>query len=405
VSGTRAPEPVAATQRLASAARLTGRSAVLGVTLVVVTWYAWNFGSASLQLNMTTFFVGVVMAVGLQVFSGNTGIISFGHMTFVGIAAYLGGVMMMPPEIRGTQGLQVPGGLFGHTAVPLLPALLITIAVVSVVALIIAGPLLRLPGTSAVIAIFALLLIAGVVFDGWQSLTNGSAGVYGVPGGATLWFGCALAVVAVIVGRCFRDSSAGLELQASREDELAAAASGVRMRRLRIAAWVLSAAITATAGVLYARELTAFSPTSFSLLPTFTVVVMVVVGGILTVSGAVLGAALVTVISQGLLGAEASSLTLGPIHLQRLTGLSDLVLVLLILGAMYLRPEGLMGRKELDEHLGALLRRLRRSRPGETALPPASVDEPEDQGPATQAGSGASGPRSLGLSRRSGPEQ
>ena len=132
----------------------------------------------------------------------------------------------------------------------------------------------------------------------------------------------------------------------------------MHVRRLRAVAWVLSAMVSAVAGVLFAHQLTAFSPTSFTLQPTFTVVVMLVVGGMLTVSGAVIGAGLVTLVRQGVLPYESSSLDLGPIHLNRLTGLSDLVLVVMILLALYLRQEGLMGRKELDEHLAGWLRRV-----------------------------------------------
>ena len=166
---------------------------------------------------------------------------------------------------------------------------------------------------------------------------------------------------AIAVARWFRDSGIGLELQASREDNLASASSGVHVRRLRAVAWVLSAMVSAVAGVLFARRA---SPRlrpgqSFTLQPTFTVVVMLVVGGMLTVSGPVIGAGLVTLVRQGVLPYESSSLDLGPIHLSRLTGLSDLVLVVMILLALYLRQEGLMGRKELDEHLAGWLRRIR----------------------------------------------
>ena len=363
MTGVRVRERATRSGGLRDLARRFGRLGVgvafPGVILLVVTWYARAYGNAGLQLRVTTFLVGVVMAVGLQVFSGNTGIISFGQMAFVGAGAYVSALMTMPPVIKGLQGLHLPANILKNSSIGFLPALIIAVAVVGVVAALLAGPLLRLSSTSAVIGIFALLLIALVVFDNWQSLTNGAAGIYGVPGNTTLWSAFALALITITVGRWFRDSAVGLQLQASREDELAAAASGVRVRKLRAAAWVLGAMLSAVGGVLYAHELTAFSPTSFGLEPTFTVVVMVVIGGVMTVSGAVLGAGLVTIVTQGLLSFENKSVSLGFIHIGRLTGLSDLVLVILILLALYLRPEGLMGRKELDEHILARFRRKR----------------------------------------------
>jgi branched-chain amino acid transport system permease protein len=338
--------------------RLSGGVALLGGLLLAVTAYASAFGSSGFQLKVTTFLVSVVMAVGLQIFSGNTGIISFGHMTFVGAAAYIAGLLTMPAPLRTLQAVHLPGGFLQDAELSFLPATLIAIGVVGVLAALAAGPLLRLPDSSAVIGIFALLLIAGVIFDNWQSLTHGAGGLYGLPPSTTIWNSLAWCVVAIAVARWFRDSGVGLELQASREDDLASASSGVHVRRLRAVAWVLSAMVSAVAGVLFAHQLTAFSPTSFSLQPTFTVVVMLVVGGMLTVSGAVIGAGLVTLVRQGVLPYESSSLDLGPIHLSRLTGLSDLVLVVMILLALYLRQEGLMGRKELDEHLAGWLRRV-----------------------------------------------
>jgi branched-chain amino acid transport system permease protein len=331
---------------------------LLGGLLLLAVFYVSSYGSPGLQLKMTTFLVSVVIVVGLQIFSGNTGIISFGHMAFVGAGAYIAGLLTMPAAIKSLQGVQLPGGLWKGSELSFLPATLIAVVAVGVLAALAAGPLLRLPSTSAVIGIFALLLITQVIFENWISLTHGAGGVYGLPPDTTVWNSLAWAVGVIAVARWFRDSGVGLELQSSREDELASAASGVHVRRLRAVAWVVSGMVSAVGGVLFAHELTSFSPSSFALQPTFTIVVMLVVGGMLTVSGAVVGAALVTLVTQGLLPYEGSSLTLGPIHIGRLTGLSDLVLVLMILLTLYLRQEGLMGRKELDEHLVGFVRRL-----------------------------------------------
>lgn len=347
--------------RAARALRFVRGVGLLAALLFVVTFGASHFGSAGLQLKVTTFLVSAVIVVGLQIFSGNTGIISFGHMAFVGLAAYTAALLTMPPAIRQLQGVHLPGGILENSEWSLLPATLVAVAACGVLALLAAGPLLRLPAPSAVIGIFALLLIAGVVFDNYESFTHGAGGLYGLPPDTTPWVAFVWAVIAIAVARWFRDSSLGLELQSSREDEMASSSSGVHVRRLRVVSWVISAMVSGIGGVLFAHQLTAFSPSSFALQPTFTMVVMLVVGGMLTVSGAVVGAGLVTAVSQGILPYEGSSVNLGPIHLSRLTGLSDFVLVLMILVALYVRQEGLMGRRELDEHLASFIRRRRLS--------------------------------------------
>jgi branched-chain amino acid transport system permease protein len=349
---------------------------LLAVPLLIVAWYADAFGSQSLRLQVTTFLISVVMVVGLQIFSGNTGIMSFGQMAFVGIGAYVGSILTLNPAIKAGLGLHLPGFAM-NAQLSLVEATAIAAAVAGLIAILTSVPVVRLPQASAVIAIFALLLISGAIFQAWTSVTHGAGGYYAVPRYTTLWAAVSFAVVAVIVGRLFRDSRLGLELRASREDDVAAATVGVRVRRLRGVAWVLGAMVSSVGGVLLAHQLTAFSPTSFALLPTFIVIAMVVVGGWLTVSGAVVGAALVTLVQQGLRGYESTTVDIGFIHLERLTGLTQLVLVLLILGALYLRPEGLVGRRELDEYLVRLPSTLRRRREARVPVPSADAPVPD----------------------------
>ena len=88
---------------------------------------------------------------------------------------------------------------------------------------------------------------------------------------------------------------------------------------------------------------------------------MFIVGGMSTVTGAVLGSALVTVVQEGLRPYESSSLDLGLLRFGRLTGLTQIALVLMILAVMYFRREGLVGRRELDESVRTLLQRRKRA--------------------------------------------
>jgi branched-chain amino acid transport system permease protein len=355
------------------------RSAVgvllLGGLMALVAAYATGVGSATFQLQVTTFLVSTVMVVGLQIFSGNTGIMSFGQMAFVGVGAYVGSLLTLDPALKEILGLKLPGFVM-DAQLSFVPAALIAALVAGLLAAATSVPILRLPGTSAVIAIFALLLISASVFQGWTGVTRGAGGYYAVPRETTVWTALVFAVVAVAIGRFFRDGRIGLALRASREDEVAAAMAGVPVRRLRAVAWVLGAMVSAVGGVLLAHQLTAFSPASFALLPTFIIIAMLVVGGMLTVSGAVLGAALVTLIQQGVRGFEDTSVNIGPIHLDRLTGLTQLLLVLLILGALYLRPEGIAGRRELDEHLAGLPVWRRRRRAAVASGADAPVPDP-----------------------------
>jgi branched-chain amino acid transport system permease protein len=135
-----------------------------------------------------------------------------------------------------------------------------------------------------------------------------------------------------------------------------------------VRAWVLNGIISAAGGALFAWWIGTISPTDFFLAPTFALIVMFVVGGSGTVGGAVLGAALVTAVQDGLRQYEDNHVNLGAFSISRLTGLTQFVLVLLILVVMAFRREGLIARREPDEVLRRLLGRARR-RPHAPAAP------------------------------------
>ena len=147
-------------------------------------------------------------------------------------------------------------------------------------------------------------------------------------------------VRAIIITRLFRDSPLGLRLRASREDEVVAKAMGVRVVLVRLTAWTLSAAFAGVSGVLYAHLLGAFSAQQFYLHLTILTLAMLIVGGMSTVSGAVVGSVLLTIAGEVLREWEAAA---------ELFGVSQIAVGLILLLVMYFRPRGLTGDLELDE--------------------------------------------------------
>jgi branched-chain amino acid transport system ATP-binding protein/branched-chain amino acid transport system permease protein len=325
--------------------------------LVLIAVWAWIEGGD--QSKFTHFFINVILVVALQMFSGNSGILSFGTMAFVGTGAYLAGLLTIDPALKSTFA-----GLPHFLVSPhwsWLPALLAAAAAAGVVAAVSSLAILRLDGASAVIAILALLLIADIVFTAWTQVTRGAAGLYPLPSYATVTHTLVMAVIAVVIARLFKDSRTGLLLQASREDAFSAASVGVAVRQYRARAWILSGMLAGAGGALFGWWITTVTPANFFLEPTFALIVMFIVGGTRTVGGAVIGAALVTVVQEGLRNYEDRSLDLGILKLHRLTGLTQFALVLMILVVMYFRREGILGRRELDESLRSLTRRRARA--------------------------------------------
>lgn len=320
---------------------------VLCVAVCIIVLLVMQFAEPFYQRIAFFFLVNLIAVIGLQVFMGNADITNYGHIGFMGIAAYAVAILATPVAIKKTALATAPFGLanadFGLPA-SILIAMLLTV----VIAFLVGTMLVRQSGTPASIATLALLVIIHVVIMNWVDLTRGPRAIYGIPVKATLGSAAFCAIIAIVIARLFRDSKWGLQLRAASENIAAAGAMGVRIKRLRLAAWVLSCAILGMAGVLFALFVGTISPRSFYFELTFLTLAMLVVGGVYSVSGAVIGAIVVT------FGFEVTRYlengpTLAGVKLPEMFGLTGVFLGVTIVLCMILRPRGLVGDDEIDE--------------------------------------------------------
>ncbi len=377
------------------AVRALAGSTTLGLPLLAFTaMVALLLGPAERQVTQN-FLIALVAVVGFGIYSGNTGILTFGHVAFMGVAAYAAGILTIPAAIKAT-ALPNLMPFLRETELPLFAAAIIALVVVGVVALLFGFPLSRLSAPATPIATLAMLIIVYVVLVGSSDVTRGSQTFYGVPPDVTLLVAFGAAIGAIFVARLFRESRMGLRVRASREDELAARSMGIDVRNLRLVAWMLSAVVVGVAGILLGHTLTAFSPKQFYLTFQFALVAMLVVGGPTTVTGAVGGSFLVSLLLEIARRLEGvfTNLSIGGVTVRGVFGLQEVTLGLLIILVMYRRRDGLFGRLELDELLTARWIR-RRGSGGEDdgAVPPgpgASPDGPPTDQIADQEQRGAS---------------
>jgi branched-chain amino acid transport system permease protein len=335
---------------------IIGRTLVGTVVLTGVLAGACAAGLAEFNSAVVTIFlIDAVAAVGLGVFMGNSGILSFGQPGFMALGAYVSGIVSMNPALRDAVLTTFPNALSGIT-LPFWAGVCVALGCVAVVAIFTGAAVVRLPRDAAAIATLGVLVIVNVVLLNATSITHGSQPLYGVALKVG-WHGAFVAaVISVGIARLFRESSFGLELRASREDELAAESLGINVRHRRLQAWVLGAIISGASGLLLGHFLGAFSPAQFYLTLTITIVAMVIVGGETTVSGAVIGAILVTAVLQVLGNMEDGS-HLGPFHTPALLGLPTLGLSAVLILTVYFKREGLVGRQELELAVIGVIRR------------------------------------------------
>jgi branched-chain amino acid transport system permease protein len=298
---------------------------------------------AALQRTYTLFLINLIAVVGLGIFSGNSGILSFGHVAFIGLGAYISGLLTLPVATKATTLPHLPA-MLANIAWGLPAALVATVIVVGIFGALIGVPITRMGGAAAVIATLGLLLIVHGIIIGASDFTRGSNAFLGVAKKTDIWTALILAVPIVLLARWYRDSRRGSQLRASREDELAARAIGIDVVKMRLGAWIISAVICAAAGALLAHFLGAFSPSKFYFDDTLTLLTMLIVGGLTTVSGAVCGAVVVTLTIEILRRVEGG-IDLFGWHTPELFGLTEAGLCLMILLVMYRRPAGLLVRE------------------------------------------------------------
>lgn len=330
------------------------------VALILLAALVGSTFSLSGQLDITTGLVQMCIVIGIYSFVGVTGVFSFGHIGFVAVGAYLSGLLAVPLAQKELLYPDLPRFLATTELDPLV-AVFAGAAAAALVGLLLAPAFGRLSGLSAALATFAMLVIVQVVARNYEELTRGTKGVLGVPKETTLWGAALWAIGCLVIVFLFQTSRPGLQLRAAREDVVAARAMGVSVGVLRGAALVLSAFIVGMAGGVYGQLLGSFNPDVFYLDLTFLTLAMLVVGGVNSLSGAVIGTLILTFLSQVLQDIEAS--------LDR-PGLTEVCFALILILILILRPSGVTGGKEIGF---ARVWRLRR-RPAADKVP--AADEP-----------------------------
>jgi len=318
---------------------------ILIVPLLIVAGGVYVWGGEVLGRIVTVLFINLIMVLGLQIFMGNSGVVTFAQIGFMGIGAYASALFSMSPQAKAMT-LRNLYPLLEQVQVPFVVAVLIGGGLAAFVAALVGFPLMRLSGAAAVIATFALLIIIHTVLINWSEVTNGPRTLFGVEAHTTLWVSVLAGILCLILAIWFKDTALGLKLRASREDERAAASIGIDIVGVRWVAFVLSAFVTGVAGALWAHFITSFSPLAFYLPQTFLIIAMSIIGGAGSVSGAVVGALAVTGIFEGVRGVE-NAINIGGLLPFTVSGLTEVCLSVAMILILILRPSGILGSREL----------------------------------------------------------
>lgn len=339
--------------------RLVAGALMLGA-LVVALWLVEATGSGVLEALVIMLGVYVILTLSLNLASGFTGLFSLGHIGFMAIGAYVSAILTLPVGSKDAL-LELPDWLagiafdatLGPVPVGWLAATLIGALVAALVAAPVGAVIMRLSGSFVAVATLGFLIIVRVFLINLDDYTRGSRPFSNIPHLTDLWWTwAAVALVVYVIWRIKR-SPWGRQMFAQKADGWASQSVGIPVLRPRLLAFVVSAFFCGVAGSLYAHHLGTMSPSAFYFDITFTVMTMLVVGGLGSVTGSVLGATLIVAVSEVLRRVEGDT---------QLYGMSGIVLGVFFLAVIIFRPEGIMGQRELSpDGLRHLLHRGERS--------------------------------------------
>jgi branched-chain amino acid transport system permease protein len=325
--------------------RVLGLQELAGPTVLVVA--AALLGTAvsvSTQTYFTDALVKVAIVVALFVFIGNSGVLSFGHVSFVALGAWTAGVLSVP---AGEKPAIMPNlaHALAHRTVGNVPSLLLAAVMGGIAAFAVGVPLMRLSGLAAGIATFAVLEITHNLLRYEEKIGPGLNTFSSVPETTGLRQAAIGAVICVVVAFVYARSRYGRLLRATREDDAAARAVGASVYRLRLVAFTVSGLLAGLAGGLYVHLLPVNTESVYLDL-TFVTLAMLVVGGSTSLFGAVVGALAVSALDSWLSVAENGTSLFGW-HINLPIGTREIVVGVLMALVLILRPSGLTGGREV----------------------------------------------------------
>lgn len=271
--------------------------------------------SAYYEITLVTILINVILAVGLNLIIGISGQFSLGHAGFMAIGAYVGALVMRAAPSYGGLLLGIIGGM----------------VLASVVALIVGVPTLRLKGDYLAIATLGVSEIIRIAIVNMQDLTNGAAGLSGIPYLAKWPLVYMFAVLTIVIVVNYTRSSPGRATIAIREDEIAAESMGINTTKYKTIAFVIGAATAAIGGALHASYFSVIRPGDFTFNKSIDILIIVVFGGIGSTTGSVIAAILLGVLN---------------VYLQPFGSLRMIIYALALITIMIFKPSGLLGNKE-----------------------------------------------------------
>lgn len=276
-----------------------------------------NLIGAFWQLNIILICINIILSASLNLINGFTGQFSIGHAGFMAVGAYVSAIMTVKQDF------------------PLVIALLLAFLAAGFLGFLIGMPTLRLTGDYLAIATLGLGEIIRVCILNIDYV-GGASGFMGIPRLTTFAWAFGLMFLTLFIIKNIVNSATGRACIAIRENEIAAETMGINTTKYKVLAFMIGAGFAGLAGGLFSHYFYIAHPSSFTYMQSFLILVMVVLGGLGSISGSILGAIIVTLLSALLADYPEWRM---------------IIFAISLIIMMIFRPQGILGNKELSKHM------------------------------------------------------
>lgn len=330
-----------------------GTKIILTIVMLIITgvflyWAQNNLDSFQLRiLNLAAVFT--ILALSLNLVVGFTGMFSLGHSGFMCLGAYTASILTMSPASKELIYYMKPIiPVLANVQWPIFPAIIMAGIIAGLFGLLVGIPALRLTDDYLAIATLGFAEILRIIVTNTISITNGSLGLKSIPSISSVWVYWGSAILTLIILKRLINSSWGYAFKAIRDNEIAAEAMGISIFKHKLLSFTVASFFAGIAGALMAFLITSIDPTMFRFLFTFQILLIVVLGGMGSLTGSVISAVVITIAMEWLRIVEQPINFFGVISYPGLPGMRMVIYSLLLLFVILFYRQGLMGTREFN---------------------------------------------------------
>jgi branched-chain amino acid transport system permease protein len=289
-----------------------------------------------------------ILALSMNLVLGFTGMFSLGHSGFMCVGAYTAAILTMSPASKELIYYMEPIiPILAQIEWPIFPAIVAAGVVAALFGGLVGFPALRLRDDELAIATLGFADIIRIIVTNTTSITNGSLGLKNIPSISSIWLYWGAAILTLLVLKRMNTSSWGYAFRAIRDNEIAAEAMGISIFKHKLISFTVGAFFAGIAGALMGFLITSIDPTMFRFLFTFQILLIVVLGGMGSLTGSVISAVVITIMMEVLRIVE-QPMNLFGLNIPGLSGMRMVIFSVLLLLVILFYRQGLMGTKEFN---------------------------------------------------------